>query len=532
MFVELKLDLNPHCLSLLRTQDLADLGSELALPSGGEPVAVGVEFCVVNQATVGFLAPHTPRDRRVLIVVSPALVEGTPAGYKASPLAMHLLERSWNEGTVLGLVGVVPGETKNAAGLDCVVGDQPFTPHALRGAIQKVASRLWFKLPPLRKATSRENDDLFEAQQIISKVQFCQSLKLRYLVYNALGYLDERITAASQKIELDGYDQAAIHYAVTSRSKPDRVVGTMRLIVPGQHNLYHVTTVFRSANYRAWCEELADAETDRVFRDKLRWPSANALPLLDSFDYFAALTDQTLFRDMIMPNQSCEVSRVVVHPEFRGNGILKLLMDKAIADASCIRKHYLLLECAPFHEAMYRKYGYQVIEDQGRRHYARAQKLDSWAVAMYLDLKPFAHKNERPQARTPNGLYQLRILDRYRRDYTLTVGCKDLDRPGIDARLSIPYPTSFSAKPRHAFVAKGAGPTLASLIHQMFVDLDVRMGQLMHELFRRLPGANVTLVRGDGNELSIKAAHCQQHSGTPSLRERVSAWLEDGHVST
>ncbi|MCI0400637.1 MAG: GNAT family N-acetyltransferase [Gammaproteobacteria bacterium] len=530
MFLELKLDLWPNCLSLLRTQDLADLGNGLAMPTGDEPVAVSVEFCAVSKATLSLWASR--RERRVVIIVSPALIEVRPNAYKASPLAMQLLEHSWNEGIVLGLVGVVHGEPKHVAGLDCVLGDQPFTPQALRNAVQKVASRLWFKLPPWRKAPSSATEDAFEAQQITCEEHFRQSLELRYLVYNALGYLDERITSASQKIDLDCYDPMAIHYAVTSRNSRERVVGTMRLIVPGRRNLPHGTTLFQPASYGAWCEQLANAETKRVFRDVLNRPSANSLPLLDSFDYFAALTDQTMFRDMVMPNQSCEVSRVVVHPDFRGNKILKLLVDKAIAVASRIRKRYLLLECAPFHEAMYRKYGFQTIEDQGRRFYARAQKLDSWAVAMYLDLNLLAHKSELVHAQAAKGLYQLRILDRYRRDYTLTVGCKDLDRLGIDSRLSVPYPILRSEEPRNAYVAKSAAPTLSSLIHQTFVDLDIRMGQLMHELFRRLPQANVKLIRGDGNELSIDAAHCQHHSGTPLLREKVSAWLEGRHVST
>lgn len=64
-------------------------------------------------------------------------------------------------------------------------------------------------------------------------------------------------------------------------------------------------------------------------------------------------------------NTQCEMKRLYVKPEFRGNGIAKILVEKIVADAKEIGYSSMLLDTLPFlHVAirMYRKMGFYEIE--------------------------------------------------------------------------------------------------------------------------------------------------------------------------
>lgn len=529
MFIELKFRLTQDCLAALKALDLSGPEGGWTLPTKDESVRVAIEFCADDEALLASIAPGSARERRVHIIVASGLVTATASEPEASTLASRLLKHSWSNGTLVGLVGIAQGEKQHVPGLDCVISDRPFDPRALREAIQKVASRAWFKLPPPVKDKHSGRKDVFEVQEVTRQDHFRQSLELRRRVYDALGYVDERIASAELKIELDCYDPRAIHYVVASGTDPHAVVGTMRIIMPSCSKAGSPLIGFR--RYEEWCEELANAEPSRVFRDLLNRPFSNSLPLFDSFRYFPGLTERDPFRDMIQARHSCEVSRIVVHPDFRGYGILKLLMDKAIEVASRGGKRYMLLECAPFHEAMYRKYGFQVIEDQGKRYYARAQRLDTWAVAMYLDLRAHQVPSVPLDAAPPDNLYRLPVADRRRRQYTLTIGCNGLDRREIDARLSLPYRMRAATAPRGAYVAKGAEPALGSLIRCAFIELDACIGEFMREIFRRLPEARIRLVASDGQELVIDEPQCQSRAGSLPLHDVLSKWLEENRGS-
>lgn len=135
--------------------------------------------------------------------------------------------------------------------------------------------------------------------------------------------------------------------------------------------------------YPQWFDQIAAEEETPIWRKCLDNPPPNALPIFDSFQYFEDLTDQHLFfQDDITPCECCELSRIVVHPVYRGRGISRLLVTRAIEEASALRRHYLLLECAPHHESMYANYGFETIRDENTKYYARAQRLDTYAVAM------------------------------------------------------------------------------------------------------------------------------------------------------
>lgn len=64
-------------------------------------------------------------------------------------------------------------------------------------------------------------------------------------------------------------------------------------------------------------------------------------------------------------NQSCEMKRLYVRPEFRGKRLGNILVEKIIADAKEIGYSYMLLDTLPFLQSairMYKKFGFYEIE--------------------------------------------------------------------------------------------------------------------------------------------------------------------------
>jgi GNAT superfamily N-acetyltransferase len=128
-------------------------------------------------------------------------------------------------------------------------------------------------------------------------------------------------------------------------------------------------------------EQLAsEKESNRVLSARLHKRGMCSLPILQSNDLEQKATDLLNAYPLI-----AEVSRVVVHPGYRGLGVSTLLLRAATAVALELNLDLLLLECIPSHMQMYHdKYGFELIE--GGAH-GRAQQLDQFAVAMKLDLK-------------------------------------------------------------------------------------------------------------------------------------------------
>lgn len=64
-------------------------------------------------------------------------------------------------------------------------------------------------------------------------------------------------------------------------------------------------------------------------------------------------------------NQTCEMKRLYIRPEFRGKKLGSILVEKIITDANEIGYSYMLLDTLPFLQRaihMYKKFGFYEIE--------------------------------------------------------------------------------------------------------------------------------------------------------------------------
>lgn len=516
MLIELKICLPLASLGQLSAREFAALAEDVDLPQARESARVIVEFVQGETDPLRYLASEPSADRRALIIVSPKLIQPSDDGCRISAVAQQLLESSWERRVVVGLVGVTDRPADKAIGLDAVVSPSDLR-RGMRDIVHRVARRLWFKVaPPAVQPAVCDEPPEWDVAVVRDQETFRECLALRHLVYSSLGYLDAEIAGARLQLDLDGYDTRAKQFVVLDR-RAGRVAATARLISPGI--LPWLTGPLNAPNHEDWCNAIAREEPGRVYRRVLAHRYMAALPILDSFAHFNDLNDHGRYAPLVYPQYSCELSRVVVHPDYRGFGLLRLLMSKAIEEARLNRKRYLLLECAPFHETMYAKFGFKVIEDNGRCHYTRAQRLDSWAVAMHLDLKDEHRIGSAPSVfRVPVERGDHVPLD-------IAISDPDLDDDFIESRLRAPFIAPRNRRYVSGQVSKGTYCPLLARLRLGFSRPDMALCNALRELHTRLPNANVRLLSGS-RELLISDPACAGDHDCHALLGEVNSWLE------
>ena len=326
------------------------------------------------------------RQSRVVVVSDELTTTAGSDGCKPSDLAKDVRQKFLPTNHLCGLVALVQGEAHRVTDIDRVIDVAGLEPSVVKDAITKAANSLWLKSPP-SKQLQTHNNNAITVQVAQSKEQLRKCFELRYQVYDLMGYLEEEISASREKIEIDSFDQQAIHFAAIDHLKGE-IVGTVRLVVsqlplvlPDRlvHAVHQALTL-----QSEWSRSIAGEANEEIFRRKLNQPYFLPLPILQSSDF------QGKWRDILRETRDGgELSRNVVLPSRRGLGVSQLLVRAVIATALVIRKKFLLLECVPTHASMYAKYGFEPLHG----HHCRVQELDQVAVGMRLDLDD--HPNNR-----------------------------------------------------------------------------------------------------------------------------------------
>jgi GNAT superfamily N-acetyltransferase len=319
-----------------------------------------------------------------------------------SKIANEIFEQIRNSTSVCGLIALTKTITPHIQGIDFNGVSGREGRQELRAHIEKITARLWYKKPP-KNLFHHNREHLFSLaiSPVLDQDTLQKTLELRGRVYAALGYID----SIDQKspIEMDAYDLTSIHFIVIDRMNQGRIAGTMRLIIPGLTPVLSMTHQYDLNKFEEWTRNIARNCVDRQWWKAIGRVTPSALPVLNAFTYFDT-TEQALEIDRsLMPRNVCELSRVVVAPEYRGMGISSLLINHGIRVAKELRRQYIWLECAPHHIEMYKKYGFNVKKHQGQYFYERAQRLDTWAVAMSLEIS----KSQLPLATDNTVCYRL-----------------------------------------------------------------------------------------------------------------------------
>ncbi len=300
-----------------------------------------------------------------------------------SSTARVIIKEIRNSTSVCGLIALTKTLTSHVQGIDANALSGRKKRQELRRYIEQITHRLWYKNPP-KNLFQHSKGHLFEfdIRPVTDQYALQKSFELRGRIYTALGYIESSNRQAP--IEMDAYDLTAIHFLVLDHANGDRIAGTMRLIIPGLNPLISVNNQYNLNNFEEWTLNIAKNCADRQWWKTVGRGSPSALPVLEAFTYFNITELEFNVNTSLMPRNVCELSRLIVAPEYRGMGISNLLINHAIKVAKELKRQNIWLECAPHHIDMYKKHGFIVKDHQGQYFYERAQRLDTWAVAMYL----------------------------------------------------------------------------------------------------------------------------------------------------
>jgi predicted GNAT family N-acyltransferase len=193
-------------------------------------------------------------------------------------------------------------------------------------------------VPPEEKAPETKPGRAFAIKVLDSAAELVSAYRLRYQVFESLGYLQQQNRS---RLEIDVYDRYAIPFGAIA-IQTGELVGTLRLI-----------TNCVQAFYAGRIHRILDAVGDpglraHVLRARKRpLPSIVSQTVQDKIDEFNVEAQEVE-----------EMSREIVHPKYRGVGVARGLMEFGIAYAQAGDDPLVIAGCLPEHVAINGKYGY------------------------------------------------------------------------------------------------------------------------------------------------------------------------------
>ena len=297
---------------------------------------------------------------------------------KPSLLAERLREVASSKQRHLALLAIGAHKTTIVSEIDCCLPETASPIEVATEICGKLAHRLWLKMPP--PTISPQEEFAFRLQAATKTWELHQAFKLRYQVYNALGYLSDA-TSENARLDIDSYDRLAFQVVVLDHCK-NKIIGTFRIIVSDHFSPYHTSNFSDRPQQvlslqQAWIREIIKKYGNLKLKVRLRQSPRLPLPIFQSMSF----SQNWLKEFEPIMGKCCEISRVVVDPGYRGLHIFDLMMRGALAFASEFNRPVILLECASHHIGMYQKYGFTLLGLHGR-----VQQLDQKAAGMRLNL--------------------------------------------------------------------------------------------------------------------------------------------------
>lgn len=362
------------------------LEQEVSIMESAARLKLHVEFAAGADdilRRMGELVAHS-HPSRVIALSETFATRNDQGDWQPTPIVRKLRDLFMRNPTHLcGLIALLNDQPHRISDVDAVLKSEEIAPSTLKRKLLQVAARLWLKSPVVAQSTMASRDAV-RIRCVKSATELKKCFELRHRVYDVLGYLEEPVSRAVSRIDMDSFDTKAIHFAAVDY-RSNEFIGTARLVTTvtpyvGQTVIGDPWRTMR--DHAEWAKAIASEallKEDCVFHRKINQPIDLPFPMLLNSDFG---TKYRSFMEAHPPASGGEVSRVVVSPSYRGLGISALLMRALMSTAFDLKKQFLLLECVPAHAKMYEKYGFRLIEG----HHFRAQDLDQLAVGMSLSL--------------------------------------------------------------------------------------------------------------------------------------------------
>lgn len=215
-----------------------------------------------------------------------------------------------------------------------------------------------------------------EIRVLGSVAELVESYRLRYEVYNALGYIQR---TNESMLEIDAYDSLSIPFGAFDPVS-GAMIGTLRLITAEPQPAYNRLI-------RHVIAEFADASLTKQALEPWRYPLPSIIT--DEIDRQIEAFNTERF---------CvnELSRTIVRPGHRNSGVSRGLMEFGLAHAARFAPALLIGGCLPEHLPMYARYGYRKLPHTGLDHFECVGQLANTVVCR-TDMLPHptrAHVDE------------------------------------------------------------------------------------------------------------------------------------------
>lgn len=203
-------------------------------------------------------------------------------------------------------------------------------------------------LPALRKSLLRLRlKNRIRIQEIKADDDFRQYFSLRYRVWSQMGYLPPEQDCPATQWELNFADRTA--YPLGAFARDGSLIACARLVSPLGQDAHHLGLI----------ERLVRATGDPKLAANLKYPERLTHPydLLESFEGFGAYFSRLIRRRI----RHAEVSRVIVAPEHRKEGLGEVLVDSLLSLARQWHLKVLFLACHMQLKGFYERCGFQVL---------------------------------------------------------------------------------------------------------------------------------------------------------------------------
>jgi len=214
----------------------------------------------------------------------------------------------------------------------------------------------------VRKAILRISAHRLGDLRVINKpAELAQYFALRYRIWDAAGYLPDDSPLHRGGWEIDCFDRFSTPIGLFL---PDgRLVGCARLVEEfGKENRQQVRMIdalLRQHGEPAAIEAFA-------YKQRMEQP----FDILWEFHGF-----RDFYRKLLLSRESmAEVSRVAVDPEFRGRGLLEVLVDSLVSVARVEKAEHLLLACPTELARPYARCGFEAVPKLVSDHFFDIQR--------------------------------------------------------------------------------------------------------------------------------------------------------------
>lgn len=250
----------------------------------------------------------------------------------------------------------------------------------------------------IRYSTKRKLHDDFLIQPLIKPGQTLskvdedlveQYFRLRYRVWKEMAYINPQLQCGIEEWELDYTDRTAIPLIALHR-QTGKIVGSVRLITAIGKANKHFNAI------ETYIKQKAEQSGSKRLLDLIAYP-ANMPPSFDlneAFEgfnqYYHSLAKRNLKRG--------EVSRLIVAPEYRGQGIGSALMDELVHYSCAQAIDVLFLSCAENNEDKYNKCGFTRVPGLESHDFVNAPD-----IAIVMERRAASSKgNTKPNRRAIN----------------------------------------------------------------------------------------------------------------------------------